>query len=175
MLMQNLGAGALGLTLAAMASPAMAEEDVKVVPLSDARVQDFLRYRAETKTDALAAIKQYAAPGFTYVSTAGQSFDAEGLAKRIAHWKAGFTVLSSTADWAVAIGASELLIATTDALQHSGEFRGHAATNAKLEVQSLFLIAYAADGKFSTYTRFSNYGVVAQALGTKQLAGLHGL
>ena len=37
MLMQNLGAGALGLTLAAMASPAMAEEDVKVVPLSDRR------------------------------------------------------------------------------------------------------------------------------------------
>lgn len=175
MLIQNLGAGALGFTLAGVAAPAMAAEDVKVVPLTDDRVQQFLRYRTEVKKDAMAAISQYTVPNFTYVSTAGQSFDREGLAHRIEHWAKGFTVVSSEADWAVSIGASELLIATTDVIVHSGEFRGHAATNAKVQVDSFFLISYADDGKFAKYTRYSNYGAVAEAIGSKQLAALHGL
>lgn len=174
-LMQNLGAGALGLTFAAMAAPAMAAEDVKAVPLTDERVQQFLRYRAEVKKNTVATIDQYTAPGFTYISTAGQTFDRAGLAKRIEHWVKGFTVVSSDADWAVSIGANQLLVATTDVIVHSGEFRGHAATNAKVTVDSLFLISYADDGKFAKYTRYSNYGAVAEATGSKQLAALHGL
>lgn len=174
-LIQAIGVSTFALGMLGQNSFAETAGAADIVSLEDERVRRFLAYRRDVKKQALQAIQDLMVADFVYVSSSGQSFDADGLARRVRHWAEGFEVISSKGLWAASVGDRELIIATRDEIVHRNAFRGVPATNAKLRVDSLFLITYAGESseKIATYTRYCNYGLIAKALGTKRLSALH--
>ena len=170
-----------GVGVAAVAVPLVScsqtttKSDISSLPLTDTRVQDFLKYREEVRSDPAKAIKDYTSPGFVYTSSSGKRFDQNSLASRINDWVAGFTVTDYQPLWAASLGKDEILIATRATLVHEGQFRGQDATNKTIETESLFEVAFDNDGKIASYTRFADYGAIADALGTTSLSQLHGI
>ena len=171
----GFGVAAAAVPFAAACSATSTESTISSLSLSDQRVQDFLKYREETRSDPAKAIKDYTTPGFVYTSSSGQDFDQAGLASRINDWVQGFTLEKSEPLWAASLGEGRIMIATNDSLVQSGEFRGQAATNKRFETESLFTVAYDPEGKIESYTRFADYGAIADSIGATSLSQLHGI
>lgn len=169
------GFGAVAASSVAACSRAGTENDISSLPLTDKRVQDFLKYREETRSDPAKAIKDYTSSDFVYTASSGQDFNQADLAERINDWVQGFTLTKSEPLWAASLSGDRILIATSDSLTHSGEFRGQPASDKPIETESMFTVAYGADGKIASYTRFADYGAIADAIGAASLSQLHGM
>lgn len=148
---------------------------IQPLPLSDPRVEEFLAYRVQTRVDPAPAITEYTAPGFTYTSSAGEKFDAAGLANRINDWRQGFTLVEGTPLWAASLPDGQLMLATRDTVKHQGQFRGQQPTDKTFDTESLFTINYNSDGKITGYTRYTDYGAIADGIGTDDVGALLGL
>ena len=171
----GFGAAAASAPLIASCSRAGTENNISSLPLTDKRVQDFLKYREETRSDPAQAVKDYTSSDFVYTASSGQDFNQADLAARINDWVQGFTLTKTEPLWAASLGGDRILIATSDSLTHSGDFRGQPASNKPIETESIFTVAYGGDGKIASYTRFADYGAIADAIGATSLSQLHGL
>lgn len=149
--------------------------EFQALPVSDERVQNFMKYYSEFWTDPAKAVQQYTAPDVVYSSTSGQEFDQAGLTARLNDWAQGFTHVTSEPVWAASLDKGEIFIVIRDTSVHSGEFRGNAATNKDLVDDSIFTVAYDSQNKITRYTQYADYGGLAETVGADNLPQLHGM
>jgi len=171
----GFGVAAAAVPFAAACSATSTESTISSLSLSDQRVQDFLKYREETRSDPAKAIKDYTTPGFVYTSSSGQKFDQAGLSSRINDWVQGFTLEKSDPLWAANLGEGRIMISTSDSLVNNGSFRGQPPSNKQFQTESLFTVAFDPEGKIESYTRFADYGALADSIGATSLSQLHGM
>ncbi|MBU3687295.1 MAG: hypothetical protein EBU23_09445 [Mycobacteriaceae bacterium] len=149
--------------------------EFQALPVSDERVQNFMKYYNEFWTDPAKAVQQYTASDLVYTSTSGQDFDQAGLTGRLNDWAQGFTRVKSEPVWAAALDKGEILIILRDTSVHSGEFRGNAATNRELVDDSIFTVAYDSQNKITRYSQYADYGGISDTVGAENLSQLHGM
>ena len=105
----------------------------QLLPVSDRRVGDFMKYYSEFWTDPAKAVKDYTSPQVVYTSTSGQDFNQAALTSRLTDWAQGFTRIKSEPVFAAALDNDEILIVIRDTSVHSGQFRGNDPTSKSLE------------------------------------------
>jgi len=149
--------------------------EFQALPVSDSRVQDFMKYYTDFWSDPAKAVKDYTASDVVYTSTSGKDYNQAALIRRLNDWKTGFTRVESDPIFAAALDKNEILIVIRDTGVNSGEFRGNAATNKSLEDDAFFLVSYDGSGKIARYTQYADYGGIADAVGATNLTKLHGL
>jgi len=147
----------------------------QLLPVSDKRVGDFMKYYSEFWTDPAQAVKDYTSPQVVYTSTSGQDFNQAALTSRLNDWAQGFTQVKSEPIFAAALDKEEILIVVRDTSVQSGQFRGNDPTNKSLEDDAIFTVTYDASGKILRYTQFRDYGGIADTVGAENLSQLHGL
>lgn len=145
----------------------------QLLPVSDKRVGDFMKFHTEFWTDPAKAVKDYTSPAVVYTSTSGQDFNQAALTSRLTDWSQGFTQVKSEPIFAASLDNDEILIVIRDTSVHSGEFRGNDATNKSLEDDAIFTVTYDGSGKILRYTQFRDYGGIADTVGADSLSQLH--
>ena len=168
-------AASIPLAVACSRTDSATAAEFQLLPVSDKRVGDFMKYYSEFWTDPAKAVKDYTSPEVVYTSTSGQDFNQAALTSRLNDWAQGFTPVKSEPIFAASLDNDEILIVIRDTSVHSGQFRGNDPTNKSLEDDAIFTVTYDPSGKIVRYTQFRDYGGISDTVGAENLSQLHGL
>ena len=168
-------AASVPLAVACSRTDSATAAEFQLLPVSDKRVGDFMKYYSEFWTDPAKAVKDYTSPGVVYTSTSGQHFNQAALTSRLTDWAEGFTRVKSEPVFAAGLDNDQILLVIRDTSVHSGQFRGNDPTNKSLEDDAIFTVTYDGSGKILRYTQFADYGGISDTVGADNMSQLHAL
>ena len=107
-------AASVPLAVACSRTDSATAAEFQLLPVSDKRVGDFMKYYSEFWTDPAKAVKDYTSPGVVYTSTSGQHFNQAALTSRLTDWAEGFTRVKSEPVFAAGLDNDQILLVIRD-------------------------------------------------------------